>query len=55
MPAFKELFIQKRLEPMELDQLLLRGYLKLRIELSLEHLRMFQSEYHRRQFSLLNY
>jgi hypothetical protein len=45
MPAFKEVFIQKQLEPLEYNQLLSKGYLKLRIDLSLEHLRMFQSQY----------
>lgn len=45
MPAYKEVFIQKKLEAIEYDQLVSKGYLKLRIELSLEHLREFQSGY----------
>lgn len=45
MPAYKEVFIQKKLESIEYEQLVSKGYLKLRIELSLEHLREFQSGY----------
>lgn len=45
MPSFKEVFIHKKLESLEYDQLISKGYLKLRIELSLEHLRDFQSGY----------
>jgi hypothetical protein len=45
MPAFKEVFIKKKLQPIEFEQLTSKGYLKLKIELTLEHLRMFQAEY----------
>jgi hypothetical protein len=45
MPAFTELVIHKNLQPIEYDQLVTKGYLKLRIELTLEHLRTFQNQY----------
>ncbi|MFZ6012715.1 MAG: hypothetical protein ACOYXT_20385 [Bacteroidota bacterium] len=45
MPAFKEIFIQKKLQQVEYNQLSSKGYLKLKIELTLEHLRMFQAQY----------
>ena len=45
MPAFKDIFIHKTLQPIEYEQLMSRGYLKLKIELTIEHLRMFQTEY----------
>jgi hypothetical protein len=45
MPAFEEIFIHKKLQLIEYDQLTSKGYFKLKIELSVEHLRMFQSQY----------
>jgi hypothetical protein len=45
MPAFNEVFIHKTLQPVEYDQLISKGYFKLKIQLTLEHLRMFQSQY----------
>ena len=45
MPAFKEVFIHKKLQTIEYEQLMSKGYFKLKIELSVEHLKMFQSQY----------
>ena len=45
MPAFHDIFIRKQLEVAEYEQLETKGYLKLRIELSLEHVRQFSSAY----------
>jgi len=45
MPAFQEIFIDKKLLDVELNELLNKGYLKLKIELSLPHLTEFQSQY----------
>lgn len=45
MPAFADIFVHKKLQPIEEEQLLGKGYLKLKIEFSLEHLRLFQAEY----------
>ena len=45
MPAFKDVFILKKLQPVEYEQLTSKGYFKLKIELSLEHLKMFQERY----------
>jgi hypothetical protein len=45
MPAFEEVFIHKKLQPVEYHQLISKGYLKLKIELSLEHIRVFQAQY----------
>jgi hypothetical protein len=45
MPAFKDVFIHKKLQSIEYEQLMSRGYLKLKIELSVEHLSLFQAEY----------
>jgi hypothetical protein len=45
MPAFEEVFIYKTLQPVEYEQLVSKGYLKLKIELSVEHFRTFQAQY----------
>ena len=45
MPSFEEVFIHKTLQPVEYEQLVSKGYLKLKIELSLEHLRIFEAQY----------
>jgi hypothetical protein len=45
MPAFKDVFIHKTLQSIEFEQLMSRGYLKLKIELHVEHFRMFETEY----------
>lgn len=45
MPEYSEAIVRKILLPAEHDQLFSKGYLKLKIELTLEHLRMLQSEY----------
>jgi hypothetical protein len=45
MPAFKDVFIHKKLQSIEYEQLMSRGYLKLKIELSVEHLNLFQAEF----------
>ena len=43
MPSFADLVIHKNLQVIEYEQLLAKGYLNVRIELSLEHLREFQA------------
>ncbi|HYC84740.1 MAG TPA: hypothetical protein VEB86_05935 [Chryseosolibacter sp.] len=45
MPAFKEIFIHKKLQPIEYEQLMSKGYLKLKIELSHDHWQLFETEY----------
>ena len=45
MPSFADLVIHKNLQAIEYEQLLAKGYLNVRIELSLDHLREFQSLY----------
>ena len=45
MPSFEDLVISKNLQAIEYEQLLAKGYLNVRVELSLGHLREFQSLY----------
>lgn len=45
MPSFKDVFIVRKLQSSEHEQLMTKGYFKLKIQLSLEHLRMFQAQY----------
>lgn len=45
MPAFKDVFIHRKLQSIEYEQLMSRGYLKLKIELSVDHLKLFETEY----------
>ena len=45
MPAFQEVFIDKRLLDTEYKELVSKGYLKLKIELSSPHLKQFNSQY----------
>ena len=45
MPSFKDVFIVRKLQSTEHEQLMTKGYFKLKIQLTLEHLRMFQGRY----------
>jgi len=45
MPAYYDIFIAKQLQFAEYHQLTSKGYLKVRVELSLEHVKQFTSTY----------
>jgi hypothetical protein len=45
MPAYYDIFVAKQLRSAEYQQLISKGYLKVRVELSLEHVKQFAATY----------
>jgi hypothetical protein len=45
MPAYYDIFVAKQLQFAEYQQLISKGYLKVRVGLSLEHVKQFTSTY----------